>query len=164
MSVAFNDVVILRDTLRHIKDLANARAVASAIKEWHSLRYPTASTVNILSYCLYTLFASGPGTPPHDIIHTTHNTRHARTHAHDTTRHARHDTHEWSSSHGPHVHVGTTLGPMREACMGYFKLGGICASGPMNLLAMYVLPPPPVVVLTAASFFFLSSVVFVLSA
>lgn len=91
MSVAFNDVVILRDTLRHIKDLANARAVASAIKEWHSLRYPTASTVNILSYCLYTLFASGPG---------------------------------------------TTLGPMREACMGYFKLGGICASGPMNLLAI----------------------------
>jgi hypothetical protein len=48
---------------------------------------------------------------------------------------------------------------MREACMGYFKLGGICASGPMNLLAMYV-PPPPV--MTAASFF-LSSVVFVLS-
>jgi hypothetical protein len=45
-------------------DLANARAVASAIKEWHSLRYPTASTVNILSYCLYTLFASGPGNLP----------------------------------------------------------------------------------------------------
>lgn len=26
---------------------------------------------------------------------------------------------------------------MRDACMGYFKLGGVCASGPMNLLAMY---------------------------
>lgn len=87
MSVAFNDILILRDVLRPIKgnpglhrfssrqqfglannprlsyqDLSNSRAIVAAIKEWHSLRYPTASTVNILSYCLYTLFASGPGT------------------------------------------------------------------------------------------------------
>jgi squalene monooxygenase len=40
----------------------------------------------------------------------------------------------------------SALGPMRDACLSYFRLGGICASGPMNLLA--ITNPKPLSLMT----------------
>jgi len=75
------------------------------------MRYPTAATVNILSHCLYTLFSSGPRTYMFPFLSA-------------------------QLKQLGLLQLETTLGPMREACLGYFKLGGICASGPMGLLSM----------------------------
>ncbi|KAK0222011.1 squalene epoxidase-domain-containing protein [Armillaria fumosa] len=58
MTVAFNDVVILRDLLTHVKKLDDWRAVRAALRKWHWQRKPVASTVNILSVALYDLFGA----------------------------------------------------------------------------------------------------------
>ena len=58
MTVAFNDVVILRELLGAIDDLKDWNAVKGALHTWHWQRKPLASTVNILSVALYDLFGA----------------------------------------------------------------------------------------------------------
>jgi squalene monooxygenase len=58
MTVAFNDVVILRELLGAIDDLKDWNAVKDALHTWHWQRKPLASTVNILSVALYDLFGA----------------------------------------------------------------------------------------------------------
>ncbi|KAF9270843.1 squalene epoxidase [Marasmius fiardii PR-910] len=58
MTVAFNDVVILRDLLRDVKDLRNWEEIRGVLHRWHWRRKPLASTVNILSVALYDLFGA----------------------------------------------------------------------------------------------------------
>ncbi|KAI0755692.1 squalene monooxygenase [Fomes fomentarius] len=58
MTVAFNDVVILRDLLLDVKDLADWSEIRGVLHRWHWARKPLSSTVNILSVALYELFSA----------------------------------------------------------------------------------------------------------
>jgi squalene monooxygenase len=63
MTVALNDVVMLRDLLGGLpegglRDWENVRAV---LAKWHWKRKPLASTINILSVALYDLFGADGG-------------------------------------------------------------------------------------------------------
>ena len=58
MTCAFNDVVILRDLLLDVKDLADWEQVSPVLNRWFWARKPLASTVNILSVALYDLFGA----------------------------------------------------------------------------------------------------------
>jgi len=58
MTVAFNDVVILRDLLNTVEDLTDWSDIQSILHSWHWKRKPLSSTVNILSVALYDLFGA----------------------------------------------------------------------------------------------------------
>ncbi|KAI0795829.1 squalene epoxidase [Abortiporus biennis] len=58
MMVAFNDVLILRDLLSHVRDYADWKEISSLLHTWHWKRKPLGSTVNILSVALYDLFGA----------------------------------------------------------------------------------------------------------
>lgn len=58
MTVALNDVVILRDLLGNAKDLSDWHEMTGILHSWYWARKPLASTVNILSVALYDLFSA----------------------------------------------------------------------------------------------------------
>ncbi|KAF5341025.1 hypothetical protein D9611_005919 [Ephemerocybe angulata] len=58
MTVALNDVVLLRDQLISMPDFRDAKRVNQALKAWHWARKPLSSTVNILAFALYDLFGA----------------------------------------------------------------------------------------------------------
>jgi len=58
MTVALNDVVLLRDLLGSVSDLSDWRQIRRVLHRWHWDRKPLASTVNILSVALYDLFGA----------------------------------------------------------------------------------------------------------
>ncbi|KAF9027516.1 squalene epoxidase [Hymenopellis radicata] len=58
MTVAFNDVVVLRDLLSQTDKWGNWQAIRGVLHKWHWQRKPVASTVNILSVALYDLFGA----------------------------------------------------------------------------------------------------------
>ncbi|KAJ3989060.1 squalene epoxidase [Lentinula detonsa] len=58
MTVAFNDIVILRDMLARVQDFSHWDEVREGLRRWHWDRKPLASTVNILSFALYDLFGA----------------------------------------------------------------------------------------------------------
>ncbi|KAJ4485590.1 squalene epoxidase [Lentinula aciculospora] len=58
MTVAFNDVVILRNLLAQVEDLSRWDEITEGLRRWHWERKPLASTVNILSVALYDLFGA----------------------------------------------------------------------------------------------------------
>jgi len=61
MTVAFSDVVLLRELLGGVKSLDNWSEIQPVLQKWHWRRKSLASTVNILSVALYDLFsAEGP--------------------------------------------------------------------------------------------------------
>jgi squalene monooxygenase len=60
MTVALADVAHLRDALRGVGDLGDARAVAAALEQFYRRRRPLSSTINVLANALYSVFcASG---------------------------------------------------------------------------------------------------------
>lgn len=58
MTVALNDVVLLRDQLSSMPDFRDPKRVNQAIRAWHWARKPLSSTVNILAFALYDLFGA----------------------------------------------------------------------------------------------------------
>ncbi|TFK37464.1 squalene epoxidase [Crucibulum laeve] len=58
MTVAFNDVVLLRELLGNIENLAEWVKVKEALHTWYWRRKPLSSTINILSVALYDLFGA----------------------------------------------------------------------------------------------------------
>ena len=66
MTVAFNDIVILRDLLIDVKEYADWTEISSVLHRWHWARKPLSSTVNILSVALYDLFGA------HGTLHTSY--------------------------------------------------------------------------------------------
>ncbi|RPD58171.1 SE-domain-containing protein [Lentinus tigrinus ALCF2SS1-6] len=58
MTVAFNHVVLLRDMLLDVKNLADWSEIKPVLYRWHWARKPLSSTVNILSVALYDLFGA----------------------------------------------------------------------------------------------------------
>ena len=78
MTVAFNDVVLLRDLLHPdiVPDLGNTEKVLRQMKKFHWQRKNLASVINILAQALYSLFAANgvyslslSSTHPHSHIH-----------------------------------------------------------------------------------------------
>ncbi|CCM03056.1 uncharacterized protein FIBRA_05175 [Fibroporia radiculosa] len=58
MTVALNDVVMLKELLTHVDDLSDWRQVSRVLHRWHWSRKRFASTINILSVALYDLFGA----------------------------------------------------------------------------------------------------------
>ncbi|PPQ81167.1 hypothetical protein CVT26_010479 [Gymnopilus dilepis] len=58
MTVALNDVVVLRDLLADVQDFKDWNTLRKVLHQWHWKRKPLASTVNILSVALYDLFGA----------------------------------------------------------------------------------------------------------
>ena len=58
MTVAFSDVVILRDLLSELNDWGDSSAIRRMLHNWHWKRKSVAATVNILSVALYDLFGA----------------------------------------------------------------------------------------------------------
>ncbi|KAG6810313.1 hypothetical protein H0H92_012467 [Tricholoma furcatifolium] len=58
MTVALNDVVMLRSLLAPVRDVKDWQEVGRKVAEWHWSRKPLASTINILSVALYDLFGA----------------------------------------------------------------------------------------------------------
>ncbi|KAJ7742680.1 squalene epoxidase-domain-containing protein [Mycena maculata] len=56
MTVALNDVVILRSLLGALPDFKDADQLSTVFRKWHWRRKPVAATVNILSVALHDLF------------------------------------------------------------------------------------------------------------
>ena len=109
MTVAFNDVVLLRDLLMDVDQLADWKEVSGALRAWHWKRKPLASTVNILSVALYDLFgADGPSLSPLSIAYIAHEA------------------------------ADPLLEVLRTGCFKYFELGGACAREHVSLLSAYV--------------------------
>lgn len=61
MTVAFNDVVVIRDVLspEHVPNLADTKKVLKQMEVFHWKRKHGSSVINILSMALYSLFAAG---------------------------------------------------------------------------------------------------------
>jgi hypothetical protein len=63
MTVAFSDVVHLRDTLSSLNDWTDRVAVVKALeRDYFVQRKPLASTINILATALYGVFKASDGT------------------------------------------------------------------------------------------------------
>ncbi|EWC46027.1 hypothetical protein DRE_04820 [Drechslerella stenobrocha 248] len=58
MTVAFNDVVLLRDLLEGVSDLSDTDLVLEKMEEFHWRRRNLTSVINILAQALYALFAA----------------------------------------------------------------------------------------------------------
>ncbi|KAF3940964.1 hypothetical protein ABW19_dt0207018 [Dactylella cylindrospora] len=58
MTVAFNDVVLLRDLLRDVPDFYDTELVLDRMEEFHWRRRNLTSIINILAQALYSLFAA----------------------------------------------------------------------------------------------------------
>ena len=60
MTVALNDVVMLRDMLGGLREgaFADWEKIREVLAKWHWKRKPLASTINILSVALYDLFGA----------------------------------------------------------------------------------------------------------
>ncbi|KAG9227182.1 hypothetical protein CCMSSC00406_0004279 [Pleurotus cornucopiae] len=58
MTVALNDVVLLRDMLNKVDDLGDWTAMEAGLSRWYWQRKPRSSTINMLSLVLYELFGA----------------------------------------------------------------------------------------------------------
>ena len=63
MTVAFSDIVILRDLLSEVNDWSDWSAVRRMLHTWHWQRKSIAATVNVLSVALYDLFGAEGKSP-----------------------------------------------------------------------------------------------------
>ena len=111
MTVALNDVVVLRDLLGSVDDLKDWKQIQKALHRWHWDRKPLASTVNILSVALYDLFgADGRFFLPFFLPRRSF-----------------------------FISLDEELQVLRTGCFKYFECGGECVNGPVSLLSGFVL-------------------------
>lgn len=110
MTVAFNDVVILRDMLAQVKNLKDWKEMSSLLHNWHWKRKGLASTVNILSVALYDLFGAD------GMCLLSFSRRKLLT----------------------GEFLDDNLEVLRAGCFKYFERGGECINGPVSLLSGYV--------------------------
>jgi squalene monooxygenase len=117
MTVAFNDVVLLRDLLSPevVSDLGNTRLVLKQMERFHWQRKNLTSVINILAQALYSLFAAN-GT------FTISKTLLTRTLLADNV-------------------VDPQLKALQLGCFRYFQRGGQCVDGPVGLLAGIIRQP-----------------------
>ncbi|KAM7479072.1 hypothetical protein LguiA_027285 [Lonicera macranthoides] len=60
MTVAFSDIVVLRDLLRPLRDLNDSSTLCKYLESFYTLRKPVASTINTLAGALYKVFCASP--------------------------------------------------------------------------------------------------------
>ncbi|KAI4337091.1 hypothetical protein L6164_015545 [Bauhinia variegata] len=60
MTVAYSDIVVLRNLLRPLRDLNDASTLCKYLESFYTLRKPVASTINTLAGALYRFSAQGP--------------------------------------------------------------------------------------------------------
>lgn len=58
MTVAFNDVVMLKELLAGVVDFSDWRQISHVLHQWHWSHKRFTSTINILSVALYDLFGA----------------------------------------------------------------------------------------------------------
>lgn len=74
MTVAFNDVVLVRDALQDVSDLSDRKKVLSILHNKYVVgRRPFASTINILAGALYNVFVASAGMNSTTNQNNTHN-------------------------------------------------------------------------------------------
>jgi squalene monooxygenase len=108
MTVALNDVVILRSLLGSIPDFRDWERTRRLFRRWHWRRKSLASTVNILSFALYDLFAAEGAF---------------------WTDYAQY---KYVSDR----FLDETLSILQTGMLKYFERGGNCLRGPASLFAM----------------------------
>lgn len=116
MTVAFNDVVLLRDLLSPdvLPDLGNTKLVLKQMERFHWRRKNLTSVINILAQALYSLFAANgisplPPQTPHPLT--------------------------------PPLPPDPQLKALQLGCFRYFQRGGECVDGPVGLLAGIIRQP-----------------------
>ncbi|KAJ7530875.1 hypothetical protein O6H91_14G023000 [Diphasiastrum complanatum] len=60
MTVAFSDIVVLRNMLRPLKDFHDSAALCDYLEAFYTRRKPVASTINTLAGALYKVFCASP--------------------------------------------------------------------------------------------------------
>ena len=111
MTVALNDVVVLRDLLEKVNDFSDWKEMSRILHRWHWRRKPLASTINILSVALYDLFGAD-GTSWISVFEAAYTE--------------------------PCFLSDEALEILRTGCSKYFEMGGECINGPVSLLSGYV--------------------------
>lgn len=106
MTVALNDVVLLRELLGEVGDWSDWGSVKKALHRWHWDRKPLSSTVNILSVALYDLFGADGKPFLQFLIDLL-----------------------------VHEVVDEELRVLRTGCFKYFERGGECINGPVSMLS-----------------------------
>lgn len=119
MTVAFNDVVLLRELLSPevVPDLGNTRLVRRQMRVFHWRRKGLTAVVNILAQALYDLFAAN-GKPHSSCLLVV-------LHPH------------FQAYHVP----DPQLKSLQHGCIRYFELGGACIDGPSGLLGGIIRRP-----------------------
>lgn len=117
MTVAFNDVVLLRELLspEAVPDLGNTRLVRRQMRTFHWRRKRLTAVINVLAQALYDLFAAnGKPRSCHSL-----------------------------SSVPPSAHSAPDpqLKSLQNGCIRYFELGGACIDGPIGLLGGIIRRP-----------------------
>ena len=117
MTVAFNDVVLLRDLLHPdvLPDLGDTKTVLKQMERFHWRRKNLTSVINILAQALYSLFAANgtsicPTPPIFD-------------------------------SKLIQLPLDPQLKALQLGCFRYFQRGGACINGPVGLLAGVIRRP-----------------------
>ena len=125
MTVAFNDVVLIRDLLspENVPDLRDTKRVIAQMKKFHWGRKGLTSVINILAQALYELFAAN-GTS----ISSCYLPFHFRSHR--TLLVANID-----------LETDAQLKSLQMGCFRYFQRGGDCVDGPVGLLAGIIRQP-----------------------
>lgn len=121
MTVAFNDVVLLRELLspETIPDLGNTKLVLQKMRVFHWRRKRLTAVINVLAQALYDLFAADGKFAPRCV-------------------------HQFSSFLSRLFNLPLTdpqLKKLQHGCFRYFQLGGACIDGPIGLLAGIIRRP-----------------------
>ena len=118
MTVAFNDVVLLRELLspEHVPDLGDTAAVKRQMRSFHWMRKNLTGVINILAQALYSLFAANGKNysfPPRSSLLCTQT----------------------------NIRTDVQLKALQQGCFRYFQQGGQCIDGPVGLLAGIIRQP-----------------------
>lgn len=113
MTVAFNDVVLLKELLSPevVPDLGNSKVVLKQMEKFHWKRKKLTSVINILAQALYSLFAANGMYPNSHLIAIANEV------------------------------VDPQLKFLQFGCFRYFQRGGQCVDGPVGLLAGIIRQP-----------------------
>lgn len=113
MTVAFNDVVLLKDLLRPemVPDLGNTKMILKQMETFHWRRKHLTSVINILAQALYSLFAANGKYPQLPLVSFLTKTSDPQ------------------------------LKALQLGCFRYFQQGGQCIDGPVGLLAGIIRQP-----------------------
>jgi squalene monooxygenase len=118
MTVAFNDVVLLKNYLSHenVPSFAESEVILQKLNEFHWKRKNYCTAINVLAMALYRLFAADDSKALKRIIINVINLN-------------------------IQIILDTDLAVLQRGCFSYFKYGGVCVSEPVGLLSGLIQRP-----------------------